>query len=237
MSKEILLAAEAVSNEKLLPREKIFEALESALAISTKKKYEQDIDVRVSINQKTGDFITYRRWLVVEHVTHPTREITLEAAQMEEPEIKLGEFIEDEIESIAFDRITMQTARQVISAKIRDAERNKVVEQFKEREGEIITGVVKKVNRENVILDLGNQAEAMILREDLLPRENFRAGDRVRGVLYKVNPEAKGVQLFVTRSKPEMLIELFKIEVPEIGEGVIEIKAATRDPVRGGSIR
>lgn len=230
MSKEILLAAEAVSNEKLLPREKIFEALESALAISTKKKYEQDIDVRVSINQKTGDFITYRRWLVVEHVTHPTREITLEAAQMEEPEIKLGEFIEDEIESIAFDRITMQTARQVISAKIRDAERNKVVEQFKEREGEIITGVVKKVNRENVILDLGNQAEAMILREDLLPRENFRAGDRVRGVLYKVNPEAKGVQLFVTRSKPEMLIELFKIEVPEIGEGVIEIKAATRDP-------
>ena len=165
MSKEILLAAEAVSNEKLLPREKIFEALESALAISTKKKYEQDIDVRVSIDQKTGDFVTFRRWLVVETVTHPTKEITLEAAQMEEPEIQLGEYIEDEIESIPFDRITMQTVRQVISAKIRDAERNKVVEQFKEREGEIITGIVKKVNRENVILDLGNQAEAIILRE------------------------------------------------------------------------
>src|SRR5699024_3613094 len=123
MSKEILLAAEAVSNEKLLPREKIFEALESALAISTKKKYEQDIDVRVSIDQKTGDFVTFRRWLVVENVTHPTKEITLEAAQMEEPEIQLGEYIEDEIESIPFDRITMQTVRQVISAKIRDAER------------------------------------------------------------------------------------------------------------------
>lgn len=229
MSKEILLAAEAVSNEKLLPREKIFEALESALAISTKKKYEQDIDVRVSIDQKTGDFVTFRRWLVVENVTHPTKEITLEAAQIEEPEIQLGEYIEDEIESIPFDRITMQTVRQVISAKIRDAERNKVVEQFKEREGEIITGIVKKVNRENVILDLGNQAEAIILREDLLPRENFRAGDRVRGVLYRVSSDPKGPQLFVTRSKPEMLIELFKIEVPEIGEGVIEIKAATRD--------
>ncbi|MDY4595223.1 MAG: transcription termination factor NusA [[Pasteurella] aerogenes] len=230
MSKELLLAAEAVSNEKLLPREKIFEALESAIALSTKKKYEQEIDVRVVIDRKTGEFDTFRRWLVVENVTNPTKEITLEAAQFENPEVQLGDYMEDQIESVAFDRITMQTVRQVISTKIREAERNKVVEQFISQEGSIVTGTVKKVNRENIILDLGQQAEAVILREDMLPRENFRPGDRIRGVLYKVNPESKGAQLFVTRAKPEMLIELFRIEVPEIGEELIEIKGGARDP-------
>ncbi|MDG6897339.1 transcription termination/antitermination protein NusA [Actinobacillus delphinicola] len=230
MSKEILLAAEAVSNEKLLPREKIFEALESAIALSTKKKYDQDIDVRVVIDPKTGEFDTFRRWMVVEHVTHPTKEMTLEAARLDDENIQVGDFVEDQIESIAFDRIAMQTARQVISTKIREAERAKVVEQFVDHEGEIVTGTVKKVNRDSVILDLGNKADAIILREDLLPRENFRPGDRVRGVLYKVAPESKGAQLFVTRAKPEMLIELFRIEVPEIGEEMIEIKGASRDP-------
>ncbi len=137
--------------------------------------------------------------------------------------------MEDQIESIAFDRIAMQTARQVISTKIREAERAKVVEQFREEEGKIVTGTVKKVSRDSIILDLGNKAEAMIAREDMLPRENFRPGDRVRGVLYKVNPEGKTAQLFVTRSKPEMLIELFRIEVPEIGEEMIEIRGAARD--------
>ncbi|MFU2089921.1 transcription termination factor NusA [Avibacterium avium] len=230
MSKEILLAAEAVSNEKLLPREKIFEALESAIALSTKKKYEQEIDVRVVIDPKTGEFDTFRRWLVVDEVTNPTKEITLEAAQFEDPNVQVGDYVEDQIESVAFDRITMQTARQVISSKIREAERNKIVEQFRSNEGEIVTGTVKKVNRENIILDLGQQAEAVILREDMLPRENFRPGDRVRGVLYRVSPESKGAQLFVTRAKPEMIIELFRIEVPEIGEELIEIKGAARDP-------
>ncbi|MFZ7200907.1 transcription termination factor NusA [Avibacterium avium] len=230
MSKEILLAAEAVSNEKLLPREKIFEALESAIALSTKKKYEQEIDVRVVIDPKTGEFDTFRRWLVVDEVTNPTKEITLEAAQFEDPNVQVGDYVEDQIESVAFDRITMQTARQVISSKIREAERNKIVEQFRSNESEIVTGTVKKVNRENIILDLGQQAEAVILREDMLPRENFRPGDRVRGVLYRVSPESKGAQLFVTRAKPEMIIELFRIEVPEIGEELIEIKGAARDP-------
>ncbi len=234
MSKEILLAAEAVSNEKLLPREKIFEALESAIALSTKKKYEPEIDVRVVIDTKTGEFVTFRRWLVVSEVTHPTKEITLEAAQFEDPNIQLGDYVEDQIESIAFDRITMQTARQVISTKIREAERNKVVEQFRAKEGQIITATVKKVNRDNIILEVngeeGSKAEAVIMREDMLPRENFRPGDRVRGVLYKVNPEAKNTQLFVTRAKPIMLEELFRLEVPEIGEELIEIKGASRDP-------
>jgi len=234
VSKEILLAAEAVSNERLLPREKIFEALESAIALSTKKKYEQEIDVRVVIDRKTGEFITFRRWVVVENVTYPTKEITLEAAQFENPEVQLGDYVEDQIESIAFDRITMQTARQVISTKIREAERNKVVEQFTAKEGQLIVATVKKVNRENIILEVngeeGSKAEAVILREDMLPRENFRPGDRVRGVLYKVDPASKGSQLFVTRAKPVMLEELFRLEVPEIGEELIEIRGASRDP-------
>ena len=234
MSKEILLAAEAVSNERLLPREKIFEALESAIALSTKKKHEQEIDVRVVIDRKTGEFITFRRWLVVENVAYPTKEITLEAAQFENPEVQLGDYVEDQIESIAFDRITMQTARQVISTKIREAERTKVVEQFTAKEGQLIVATVKKVNRENIILEVngeeGSKAEAVILREDMLPRENFRPGDRVRGVLYKVDPTSKGSQLFVTRAKPIMLEELFRLEVPEIGEELIEIRGASRDP-------
>lgn len=230
MSKEILLAAEAVSNEKLLPKEAIFEALETALAISTKKKKEMDIDVRVVIDRKTGDFQTFRRWIVVEQVHNMTREISLEAAQYENPSVQLGDIVEDEVDSIPFDRITMQTARQVISTKIREAERNKVIDQFRSQLNNIITATVKKVNREQIILDLGNQAEAVIVREDMLPRENFRPGDRVRGVLYAIKPESKGPQLFVTRAKPVMLEELFKLEVPEIGEDVIEIKGASRDP-------
>ncbi|HIC8990646.1 TPA: transcription termination factor NusA [Salmonella enterica] len=235
MNKEILAVVEAVSNEKALPREKIFEALESALATATKKKYEQEIDVRVEIDRKSGDFDTFRRWLIVEEVTMPTKEITLEAARFEDESLNVGDYVEDQIESVTFDRITTQTAKQVIVQKVREAERAMVVDQFRDQEGEIVTGVVKKVNRDNISLEIKSEgmagnAEAVILREDMLPRENFRPGDRIRGVLYAVRPEARGAQLFVTRSRPEMLIELFRIEVPEIGEEVIEIKAAARDP-------
>jgi transcription termination factor NusA/transcription termination factor NusA, C-terminal duplication len=235
MNKEILAVVEAVSNEKSLPREKIFEALESALATATKKKYEQEIDVRVEIDRKSGDFDTFRRWVIVEEVTQPTKEITLEAARYEDESLNVGEYVEDQIESVTFDRITTQTAKQVIVQKVREAERALVVDQFRDQEGEIVTGVVKKVNRDNISLELKSEgmpgsAEAVIQREDMLPRENFRPGDRIRGVLYAVRPEARGAQLFVTRAKPEMLIELFRIEVPEIGEEVIEIKAAARDP-------
>ena len=235
MNKEILAVVEAVSNEKSLPREKIFEALESALATATKKKYEQEIDVRVEIDRKSGDFDTFRRWVIVEEVTQPTKEITLEAARFEDESLNVGDYVEDQIESVTFDRITTQTAKQVIVQKVREAERALVVDQFRDQEGEIITGVVKKVNRDNISLEIKSEglpgnAEAVSLREDMLPRENFRPGDRIRGVLYAVRPEARGAQLFVTRSKPEMLVELFRIEVPEIGEEVIEIKAAARDP-------
>jgi N utilization substance protein A len=230
MNREILAVVEAVSNEKAVPRERIFEALEIALATATKKKYEFEIEVRVEIDRKTGNFDTYRRWMAVEEVESPTKEISFEAAKLDNEEIELGEYIEDEIDSVTFDRITTQTAKQVIVQKVREAERAQIVEQFIDNEGELVTGVVKKVNRDTVILDLGNNAEAVILRDDQLPRENFRPGDRVRGLLYRVAPEARGFQLFITRSKPEMLVELFRIEVPEIGEELIELRGAARDP-------
>lgn len=230
MNREILAVVEAVSNEKAVPRERIFEALEIALATATKKKSEQEIEVRVEIDRKTGNFETFRRWKAVEQVEFPTKEISIEAAQFEDETLEIGDYVEDDIESVTFDRITTQTAKQVIVQKVREAERAQIVEQFVDNEGELVTGVVKKANRDAVIVDLGNNAESVILREDQLPRENLRPGDRVRGLLYKVAPEARGFQLFLTRSKPEMLIELFRIEVPEIGEELIELKGAARDP-------
>ena len=234
MNKEILLVAEAVSNEKAVPREKIFEALETALATATKKKYEGDIDVRVAIDRKTGAYETFRRWMVIDDngvaLENPYREITLEAARFEDPEIQPGEFIEDQIESVAFDRITTQTAKQVIVQKVREAERAQVVEQFQDKEGELITGVVKKATRESVVVDLGNNADGILFREDLISRESFRPGDRVRALLYSVRPEARGAQLFLTRTKPDMLIELFRVEVPEIADELIEVMGAARDP-------
>ncbi|MDN3698977.1 transcription termination factor NusA [Vibrio cortegadensis] len=230
MNKEILAVVEAVSNEKALPRERIFEALEIALATATKKKHALEIEARVEIDRKSGNFETFRRWEVVAEVEFPTKEISIEAAQYEDETLELGGFVEDEIESVTFDRITTQTAKQVIVQKVREAERAQIVEQFIDNEGDLVTGVVKKVNRDTVVLDLGNQAEAVILRDDQLPRENFRPGDRVRGLLYAVKPDARGFQLFVTRSKPEMLVELFRVEVPEIGEELIELKGAARDP-------
>ena len=233
MNKEILLVVDAVSNEKAVPREKIFQALETALATATKKKYEGEIEVRVEIDRKTGDYETYRRWVVVADqaaMENPYGEITLEAAQIEQPDIQIGDYVEDQIDSVTFDRITTQTAKQVIVQKVREAERSQVVDQFKDKEGTIISGVVKKSNRDNVILDLGSNAEAVIFRDDMLPRETFRPGDRIRGLLYAVRPEARGSQLFVSRSSPDFLKELFRIEVPEIGEEMIEIMGAARDP-------
>ncbi|TDP39009.1 NusA antitermination factor [Idiomarina aquatica] len=234
MSKEILLVAEAVSNEKAVPREKIFEALESALAHATKKKYDGDIDVRIDIDRQTGEFDTYRRWLIVEDsdegLEHPYREISLSAAQYEDPSLNAGDYVEEQIESIQFDRITTQTAKQVIVQKVREAERAQVVDEYRDQVGEMVSGIVKRANREHVILDLGNNAEAIIYRDEMLPRESVRLGDRVRGLLYDVRPEARGAQLFVSRTHPEFLLELFRIEVPEIGEEMIELKGAARDP-------
>jgi N utilization substance protein A len=234
MSKEILLVVDAVSNEKALPRESIFEAMETALETATKKKYDGDIIVRVCIDRSTGEFDTFRRWLIVEEsdepMENPYAEISLAAAQFDDPELNAGDYVEDQIESVTFDRVTTQTAKQVIVQKIREAERALIVEAYQDQVGELVTGVVKKSSRESVILDLGNNAEAIIYRDDMLPRETFRPGDRVRGLLYEIKPEARGAQLLVSRTKPEMLIELFRVEVPEIGEEMLEIRSAARDP-------
>ncbi|MDX2368197.1 MAG: transcription termination factor NusA [Colwellia sp.] len=234
MSKEILLVVDAVSNEKALPRESIFEAMETALETATKKKYDGDIIVRVCIDRITGEFDTFRRWLIVaesdEPMENPYAEISLAAAQYDNPELNVGDYSEDQIESVTFDRVTTQTAKQVIVQKIREAERALVVDAYQDQIGELVTGVVKKSSRESIILDLGNNAEAIIYRDDMLPRETFRPGDRVRGLLYDIKPEARGAQLLVSRTKPEMLIELFRVEVPEIGEEMLEIKGAARDP-------
>jgi len=233
MSKEILLVVDAVSNEKALPRESIFEAMETALETATKKKYEGDIIVRVAIDRSNGEFDTFRRWLVVAddaETENPFAEMSLSAAQYDNEDLQLGDYIEDQIESVKFDRVTTQTAKQVIVQKIREAERALIVEAYQEQIGELVTGVVKKASRDSIIIDLGNNAEAVIYRDDMLPRETFRPGDRVRGLLYEIKTETRGAQLLVTRSKPEMLIELFRVEVPEIGEEMLEIKGAARDP-------
>ena len=232
MNKEILLVVDAVSNEKGVNKGIIFEAIEIALATATKKRYSTDVDVRVVIDHASGDYETFRRWEVVEDdaMDQPERQITLSAAQVEQPDIAVGDFVEEEVESVKFGRIAAQTAKQVIVQKVREAERAQVVDAYRERIGELVMGVVKRVERGNVYLDLGNNADAIIPRDELIPREAVRTGDRVRGYLKEIKTEVRGPQLFVSRTAPEFLIELFKIEVPEVGENLIEIINAARDP-------
>ena len=235
MNKEILLVVDAVSNEKGVAKEIIFEAMEIALATATKKRHGGDVDIRVDIDRQTGDYETFRRWEVIDdsetsQLEHPERQITLGAARIDEPEIQPGDFVEDQTESVSFGRIAAQTAKQVIVQKVREAERAQVVDAYRERIGELINGVVKRIDRGSVILDLGNNIEALIPREHVIPREPIRPGDRVRGYLYDVRSEPRGPQLFVSRTVPEFLIELFKLEVPEVNEGLIDIMGAARDP-------
>ena len=232
-AKDILLVVEAVSNEKAVEESIIFEALEAALASATKKRHGGDIEVRVTIDRETGEYDTFRRWEVVEddaEMEFPLRQITLSAAQFEQPELGIGDFVEEEIESVDFGRIAAQTAKQVIVQKVREAERERVVEQYQGRIGELVMGIVKRLERGGVYLDLGSNAEAYVSREDMIPREATRPGDRLRGYLYEVRSEIRGPQLFVSRTSPEFLKELFKLEVPEVGQGTIVINAAARDP-------
>ncbi|MEW8498807.1 MAG: transcription termination factor NusA, partial [Candidatus Thiodiazotropha taylori] len=235
MSKEILLVVDAVSNEKDVAKSIIFEAIEAALASATRKRNGDDILVRVAIDRASGDYDTFRRWEVVENYAEdepdaPLRQIILDAAREEDPDIQIGDFVEEPIASIEFGRIAAQAAKQVIVQKVREAERAKVVEAFRGREGELVTGVVKRIDRGNIFMDLGGNAEAFIGREHMIPKESIRVGDRIRGYLYEVRSEPRGPQLFISRTMPELLIELFKLEVPEVGEGLIEIRSAARDP-------
>lgn len=234
MNKEILTVVDVVSNEKGVAKEIIFEAIEAALASATKKRNREDIEVRVAVDRMTGDYETFRRWEVVEDspdpLEFPPRQIRLSDAQPRKPDAQVGDFVEEAMASVEFGRIAAQTAKQVIVQKVREAERNQVVEAYKDRVGQMASGVVKRVERGGIILDLGANAEAFIQRERMIPREAVRPGDRLRAYLQEVRAEARGPQLFLSRTAPELLIELFKIEVPEINEGLIEIISGARDP-------
>ncbi len=235
MSKEILLVVDAVSNEKDVPKDIIFEAMEAALASATRKKHGGDVEVRVAINRETGEYETFRRWEIVpdtegEALEAPERMITFSAERNWTRAWSWGISSRSRSNPNCSDASRRRRPKQVIVQKVREAERAKIVEMFKEREGELVTGIVKKAERGTISLDLGNNAEALVPRDQVIPRENVRSGDRMRGLLYEVRSEIKGPQLFVSRTAPDLLIELFKLEVPEVGEGTIEIVAAARDP-------
>ncbi|MAA65676.1 MAG: transcription termination/antitermination protein NusA [Alteromonadaceae bacterium] len=233
MSKEILLVVEAVSNEKGVDKEVIFDAIELALATAAKKRYDdEEADIRVEIDRKTGEYETFRRWLVVDNDAVPAlgTELTFQEAEEIDTALNPGDTHEEKVESVAFGRIGAQAAKQIIFQKVREAERMKIVDSYRDRVSELVSGTVKKVTRDNVIVDLGANAEALLPRDQLIPRETFRMGDRVRALLLEIRTDHRGPQLILSRSNPAMLVELFRIEVPEIAEELIEIRGAARDP-------
>ncbi|WP_395377529.1 transcription termination factor NusA [Marinicella sp. W31] len=232
MSKEILYVAEALSNEKGVSREVIFEAIELALASATRRKHGIDMDVRVDIDREHGTYDSYRRWTVVEEEEYETedRHLLLEEAKEKDAKLEIGDVIEEAMESVEFGRIAAQTAKQVILQKVREAERQQVVEMYENRIGEILSGVVKRYERGHVFIDVGGGIEAIVPREFGIPRENVKRGDRLRGLLVEVNTLNRGPILTLSRRSPEFMIELFKLEVPEIAQGLLEIKGAARDP-------
>jgi N utilization substance protein A len=237
MSKEILSVIESVSLEKGVPKEVILGAMEAALAVATKKKYGEDAEFRVAIDRDTGEYETYRTWDVVdfdkleeEEEPNPGAQYSVEEAREIKADAQLGDVLEEQVESVEFGRIAAQTAKQVIVQKVREAERAQIVEVYESRINELLSGTVKKQGRDSVIVDLGNNAEAILTREHLIPREVFRVGDRLRAMLVEIRPDNRGPQLILSRTAPSMLIELFKVEVPEIAEDVIQILGAARDP-------
>ena len=231
MQNEILLVAEAVSGEKGLPKSSIFEAIEMALATATKRRYEENSNIEVKIDSVTGNYETFRVWTIVsdEELEDNGIEINLSEAKAKDKGLDIGSVIKERVENIEFGRIAAQAAKQVIVQKVREAERAQVVEKYRSVLGELVNGTVKKVTREFLIIDLGDGAEAILSRNELIPGEVFRIGDRLRAVLQEEERENRGPQLALSRRCPEMVGELFKLEVPEISEQVIEIKAIARD--------
>ena len=234
MSKEILLVVDAVSNEKGVDKEIIVEAIEAALASATRRKHGEDIEVRVAIDRETGEYETFRRWLVFEdestELETPDRELRMIDAVDVDENAEPGGYVEIPMESVEFGRIAAQTAKQVIVQKVREAEREQVVEEYQERAGELLSGLVKRVDRNGVFIDLGGNAEGFVARDQMVPREPIRPQDRIKALLTEVRSEIRGPQLFMTRTDPQFLVELFKIEVPEVGQGLIEIHGSARDP-------
>src|SRR5579863_7941414 len=228
------MVVDAVSNEKGVDKEVIFEALEAALASATRKKHGEEWDARVAIDRKSGDYETFRRWKVFaddsKELEVPERELRLDDARELDPKVEIGGFVEEPIESVAFGRIAAQQAKQVIVQKVREAERAQVVEAYNGRTGQLVSGVVKRVDRNGIYVDLGSNAEGFVPRTDMIPREQAKPQDRIKAFLKEVRSEPRGPQLFLTRTAPEFLIELFKLEVPEVGQGLIQILGAARDP-------
>jgi len=231
MENEILLVAESVSGEKGLSQEIIFEAIESALATATKRRYSEPSNIQVNIDKSTGEYQTYRFWEVVEEEDFEDSglHLLLAEAKSKDPNLELGSRIEEKIENVEFGRIAAQAAKQVIVQKVREAERAKIVDQYRSLLGELVNGTVKKVTREFLIVDLGDGAEAILPRNELIPGEVYRLGDRLRAILQEEERENRGPQLALSRRSPGMVAELFKLEVPEIAEQVIEVKAIARD--------
>ncbi len=226
---ELLQVADALAREKAIDREIVLSAMEEAIQKAAKSRYGAEHDIRAQIDRKTGETRLFRVLEVVEDVEDPASQITLEEAKVKKADAKIGDFVAESLPPVEFGRIAAQTARQIILQKVRDAERERQYNEYKDRVGEIVTGVVKRVEYGNVILDLG-RAEAIMRRDQQIPREHFHMGDRVRGLIYDVRRETRGPQIFMSRAKPEFMAELFRQEVPEVYEGIVEIKAVARDP-------
>jgi N utilization substance protein A len=237
MSREILLVVDALAREKNVDREIVFSALELALASATKKRYHDEVEVRVSIDRETGAYESFRLWDVVpdDEYVDEGRQLPLSEVQKKKPDIQTGEIFEEHLEPIEFGRIGAQTAKQVILQKIREAEREQILSDFLMRKEHLVTGVIKRMERGSAIIESG-RIEAVLPRDQMIPRENLRIGDRVRAFLLKIDRQARGPQLILSRIAPEFLVKLFELEVPEIEEGLIEIKAAARDPGARGKI-
>ncbi|HYA19190.1 MAG TPA: transcription termination factor NusA [Burkholderiales bacterium] len=231
MSREILLLVDALAREKSVDRDIVFAALEMALASATKKRFHDDVEVRVAVDRNNGEYASFRRWQVVpdEELEAPTRQMTLQQAQKHKPDVQLGENIEEPLEAVEFGRIGAQTAKQVILQKIRDAEREQILNDFLQRKEQLVTGVIKRMERGNAMIESG-RIEALLPRDQMIPKENLRVGDRVRAYLMRVDRNSRGPQLILSRIVPQFLINLFELEVPEIEEGLLEIKSAARDP-------
>ena len=233
MGNEVLMIVDAVSREKGIDKEIIFQAVEAALATATRKRHKGDIDARVAIHRDTGTYDTFRRWEVIldetDPVEFPDRQIKLTEALATQPGIQVGEFIEAPLEPVDFGRIAAQAAKQVIMQKVREAERDQTVNLYKDRKDQMVTGVVKRLERGECIIDLGGNAEALLPKTAMIPREGLRPGDRIRALLEDVRSVPRGPQLFLSRTSPKLLIELFKLEVPEAHEGLIQIHGASRD--------